>query len=49
MNTYMVEYTKNNGTTYNTMLVTAADNTKAYLSACYALPLGTIITELFKI
>ena len=49
MNTYMVEYTTNKSTKRNTMLVTAVDYTKAYLSACYALPLGAIIAELFKI
>lgn len=49
MNTYKVEYTTDNGRTRKTMQVTAADYTKAYLSACYALPFTAIIIELFII
>lgn len=49
MNTYLVEYTEDNGDTKKTMLVTALDYTKAYLNACFALPFMATIIELFKI
>lgn len=49
MYTYMVEYTEDNGETLKAMLVSALDYTKAYLSACFALPITAIITEVFKI
>ena len=49
METYMVEYTLNGGTTTETMLVSAEDYTKAYLKVCYELPSVAIITMVFKI
>ena len=49
METYMVEYTLNNGTTTEMMLVSAVDYTKAYLSVCYTLPSVAIILAVFKI
>ncbi len=49
MDTYMVEYTVNGGTTTETMLVSAKDYTKAYLSVCYSLPTVAIIISVFKI
>lgn len=48
MSTYMVEYTTN-GMRTETMLVSAEDYTKAYLSVCYLLPLTAMITSVFKI
>lgn len=49
MDTYMVEYTTNYGTTTETMLVSAKDYTKAYLDVCYAIPKTAIIISVFKI
>lgn len=49
METYMVEYTTNGGTTIETMLVSAKDYTKAYLDVCYSLPSVAIILSVFKI
>lgn len=45
MKTYLVEYTEDNGATIKTMFVSAADYTKAYISACIALPIETIIVS----
>lgn len=49
MKTYMLEWTENNGATYNTMLVSAEDYSKAYLQGLFALPSVAMITDLFEI
>ena len=49
MKTYEVQYTEDTGTTYKTLIVKALDNTKAYLEACFALPITAIITNLILI
>ena len=49
MKTYMLEWTENNGATYNTMLVSAEDYSKAYLQGLFALPRVAMITDLFEI
>ena len=49
MSTYKVEYTMDIGTTTHVMTVRAMDYTKAYLSACYALPFETIILTVSKV
>lgn len=49
MKTYMLEWTENNGATYNTMLVSAEDYSKAYLKGLFALPRVAMITDLFEI
>lgn len=49
MNTYMVEYVLDRTLTAHTMLVSAADYSKAYISALLALPYGAMITEVFAI
>lgn len=48
MFTYMVEYTTN-GMKTETMLVSAEDYTKAYLSVCYQLPLTSMITSISRV
>ena len=49
MKTYMLEWTENNGATYNMMLVSADDYSKAYLQGLFDLPSGAMITDLFEI
>ena len=49
MKTFMVEYSLDKGATKDTMLVSADDYTKAYLSVCYQLPIDAVIIELFEI
>ena len=49
MTTYIVTYITENSDTERTMFVSALDYTKAYLEACYLLPLKSIIINLLKI
>lgn len=49
MYTYIVEYVLDRTLTAYTMLVSAADYSKAYIDALLALPFGAIITEVAKI
>ena len=49
MNTYLVEYVLDRTLTAYTLLVSADDYSKAYISALIALPFGAMITEVFKI
>ena len=48
METYMVEYTIDKRTSM-VKIVSAKDYTKAYLGACYELPLKSIILNVTKI
>lgn len=45
MKTYMIEWTQDKCTNRKTLLVTAADYTKAYLKACFTLPFDAEIIE----
>lgn len=49
MFTFMVEYTEDKGETLKVMLVSALDKTKAYLSACFVLPITAAITDVCEI
>ncbi len=49
MKTYMLEWTENYGATYNTMIVSAEDYTKAFLQGVFALPRAAMITDLYEI
>lgn len=49
MKNYIIRYTENKGTTYNTILVKAESYTKAYVSAMMEIPNNGEITDLFEI
>lgn len=49
MKKYLIKYTENKGTTYQTIIVNGKDYTEAYVNAMCQIAEGAEITDLFEI